>query len=68
MTLASLFLNVFLTVFAGDPPEAGAKGGSGLALLAAKVLACPYDGPQVIDRAVVLIRDGKIQEIGRAHV
>jgi imidazolonepropionase-like amidohydrolase len=64
MTLASLFLNVFLTVFAGDPPEAGAKGGSGLALLAAKVLACPYDGPQVIDRAVVLIRDGKIQALG----
>jgi len=53
---------------AGDPTddgsEPGSKGGSGLALFAAKVLACPYDGPQVIDNAVVLIEDGKIRSIG----
>jgi len=44
--------------------EPGDKGGPGLALLAAKVLACPYDGPQVVDRAVVLIKDGKIVALG----
>ncbi|NOT30538.1 MAG: amidohydrolase family protein [Planctomycetes bacterium] len=48
----------------GDAPEAGDKGGSGLALLAAKVLTCPYEGPQVVDRAVVLVKDGKIQAVG----
>jgi len=47
-----------------DPPQAGALGGPGLALLAAKVLAVPYEGPQVIDRAVVLVKDGKIQALG----
>jgi imidazolonepropionase-like amidohydrolase len=53
---------------AGDPTddavEPGSKGGSGLALLASKVLACPYDGPQAIDNAVVLIKDGKIRAVG----
>jgi imidazolonepropionase-like amidohydrolase len=58
-------LLTLLLALAGDAtPEAGAKGGPGLALLAAKVLAVPYDGPQVIDRAVVLIKDGKIQALG----
>ena len=47
-----------------DSAEAGAAGGSGLALFAAKALACPYDGLQVIDHAVVLIQDGKIRALG----
>jgi imidazolonepropionase-like amidohydrolase len=50
-------------------PEPGAVGGTGLALLAAKVLAVPYDGPQVIDHGVVLVKDGKILSVGpRAEV
>jgi hypothetical protein len=44
--------------------DPGGPGGPGLALLAAKVLAVPYEGPQVIDHAVVLVKDGKIQALG----
>ncbi len=55
---------LFLALAAGDPPLAGEKGGPGLALLAAKVFAVPHEGPQVVDRAVLLIRDGKIQALG----
>jgi len=44
--------------------DPGGKGGSGLALFAAKVFAVPYEGPQVIDRAVMLIKDGKIESLG----
>lgn len=47
-----------------EPPMAGEAGGPGLALLAAKVLAVPHEGPQVIDRAVVLVKDGKIEALG----
>ncbi len=45
--------------------EPGDVGGAGLAILAAKVLTCIQDGPQVIDRGVVLVRDGKIEAVGR---
>ena len=48
------------------PPEAGAPGGVGLALKAAKILAVPLEGQQVYDRAVVLVRDGKIEAVGTA--
>jgi imidazolonepropionase-like amidohydrolase len=59
--LASLVLALFSS---GEAPEAGGPGGPGLALLAAKVLACPYEGPQVVDQAVVLIENGKIRAVG----
>jgi len=47
-------------------PTAGAEGGSGLAILAAKALVCPPDlgAPQYVDRAVVLVREGKIEAVG----
>ena len=45
-------------------PLAGELGGPGLALLAAKLLAVPLEGPQVIDNGVVLVRDGKIEAVG----
>ncbi len=45
--------------------EAGARGGPGLAILAAKILACPWEGPQVVDDGVLLVRDGKIEALGR---
>ena len=41
----------FALAVAGEvPPEPGAVGGSGLALIAAKILTVPYDGPQFVDR------------------
>ncbi|QDU83061.1 imidazolonepropionase [Planctomycetes bacterium Pla163] len=46
-------------------PEAGAVDGPGLALLASKVLTCELEGPGYVNRGVVLIRDGLIEEVGR---
>jgi imidazolonepropionase-like amidohydrolase len=46
-------------------PLAGAKGGPGLALMAAKVLTCELEGPGYIDRGVVLVEDGRITGVGR---
>jgi len=50
----------------GAGNEPGAPEGNGLALRAAKVLTCAWDGPQVVDDAVVLVKDGKISAVGRA--
>jgi imidazolonepropionase-like amidohydrolase len=47
-------------------PVAGERGGPGLALRAAKALTVPMQGPQVVDNAVVLVRDGKIESVGPA--
>ncbi len=44
--------------------EAGGPGGSGLALLASKVLVCPLEGEQVMNNAIVLVKDGKIEAVG----
>lgn len=49
------------------PPKAGEKGGPGLALKAAKILAVPLEGTQLIDNGVLLVRDGKIQALGSAR-
>ncbi|MBK7642779.1 MAG: amidohydrolase family protein [Planctomycetes bacterium] len=54
-------------VAAPRAPLAGEKGGPGLALLARKVLAVPLDGQQVVDNAVVLVKDGKIEAVGPAR-
>lgn len=40
---------------------AGERGGPGLALMGAKALVASWDGEQVVDHAVVLVRDGKIE-------
>ncbi len=45
--------------------EPGEPGGPGLALLTAKALVCALDGPMAIDGAVVLVRDGRIEAVGR---
>jgi imidazolonepropionase-like amidohydrolase len=45
---------------------AGEPGGPGLALHAAKALTVPLEGPQVVNDAVVLVKDGKIEAVGRA--
>lgn len=44
-------------------PAAGTKGGPALAILAAKVLTATPEGEQVIDRGVVIVRDGKIERV-----
>jgi imidazolonepropionase-like amidohydrolase len=43
----------------------GERGGAGLAFVTAKALVCSWDGDQVLDDAVVLVRDGKIERVGR---
>lgn len=43
---------------------AGEDGGPGLALHARKVITARQDGAGVIDNAVVLIRDGRIEAVG----
>jgi len=44
-------------------PSAGESGGPGLALLAAKVLTAELGGAGVVDHAVVLVRDGRIEGV-----
>jgi imidazolonepropionase-like amidohydrolase len=48
-------------------PTAGEPGGRGLALKTAKALTVPFEGPQFIDNAVVLVRDGLIEAVGPAR-
>ena len=48
------------------PPAPGTEGGSGLALRARKVLTAALEGEQVVDNALVLVRDGKIEALGPA--
>jgi imidazolonepropionase-like amidohydrolase len=65
--ISTLLAAVFVgSAQAGDVGAAGAVGGPGLALRAAKALVVPLEGPQVVDDAVVLVRDGVIQAVG-AH-
>ncbi len=51
-----------------EAPNAGALGGPGLAIRTAKALivAPNPEDPQYIDNAMILVKDGKIQEVGRA--
>ena len=46
-------------------PQAAVE--DGLAIVAAKALVCELEGTQVIDNAVLLMRDGKIESIGPAR-
>ncbi|TAJ07940.1 MAG: hypothetical protein EPO68_15945, partial [Planctomycetota bacterium] len=47
--------------------RSGEPGGPGLALRAAKALTCARNGPLVVDDAVVLVRDGKIESVRPAR-
>ena len=65
--LSSLFTAVVaiaLGAGASDavPGEPNTEGG--LAILTKKALCVPLEGPQVVNNAVVLIRDGKIEAVG----
>ena len=46
-------------------PAAGEPGGPGLALRAAKVLTAAREGPPALDSALLLLREGKIEAVGR---
>ena len=60
----TLTLSTSLPAIAGG--DAGAVGvDRGLAIYSKKVLALPYEGEQVIDDAVVLVRDGKVEGVHR---
>ncbi|MFM7296777.1 MAG: hypothetical protein ACKO4Q_06100, partial [Planctomycetota bacterium] len=48
------------SVASAQQPQPGDKGGPGLALLTAKALVASLEGEQVVDHAVILVRDGKI--------
>ena len=56
------------TEAASGAPNAGAKGAPGLAIRTAKALVVAPDRTQtqVIDKAVVLVKDGKIERVGPA--
>ncbi len=53
---------------AGLAVAAGARAlpEGAIALRCAKALCVPYDGPQVIDHALVIIEDGRIKAVGPA--
>lgn len=46
--------------------EAGTVGGPGLAIKSAKILTCD-DGRGVVDRGILLVKDGKIEAVGPAR-
>jgi len=48
-------------------PQTDREPGTGLAILAAKALTSAREGEQVIDHALVLVRDGRIEAIGDAR-
>jgi imidazolonepropionase-like amidohydrolase len=49
-----------------NPAAPGERGGRGLALLTAKALTVPLEGEQFIDGAVILVKDGLIEAVGKA--
>jgi len=54
---------LLVPAFAGG--DSGARGAErGLAILTAKALTVPPEGPQVVDNAVLLIRVGRIEVVG----
>ncbi len=51
----------------GRAPLAGEVGGPGLAIRAKKVLTVPDEGPQFVDNAILLVREGLIEAVGPAR-
>ena len=66
-TIQSLLLGLCLVTPASAgvdlvPGEPGSEGG--LAILTKKALCVPLEGQQVVNNAVILVRDGKIEAVG----
>ncbi|MCC7014937.1 MAG: amidohydrolase family protein [Planctomycetes bacterium] len=57
------FCALLAGVARAQAPAAGEKDGPGLALFTAKALVCSWDGEQVVDNAVVLVKDGRIESV-----
>ena len=66
MVRGLVLLTALLAVPAAGQSPAGSPGGKGLALLTAKALLAELEGTQVIDDAVILVRDGRIEAVGSA--
>ncbi|MFT7484379.1 MAG: imidazolonepropionase-like amidohydrolase [Candidatus Paceibacteria bacterium] len=49
---------------AGDVGACAQESGAGVALICSKALICELEGEQLIDNAVLLMKDGKIEAIG----
>ena len=49
-----------------DAAAQGGRGEPGLALRAAKALTAEREGPGFIDDAILLVKDGLIEAVGRA--
>lgn len=49
-----------------EKPDPGSPGAPGLALKTVKALIASWDGPQVVDNAILLVKDGKIVGVGPA--
>lgn len=45
-------------------PNSGSRGGSGLALIAKKILTLPPTGEQFVDDGVLIVKDGTIEAVG----
>lgn len=58
---------IFATAAWGEETPRGRQGEGPLAIRAAKALACGPDGGEVIDDALVLVRDGRIERVGLAQ-
>ena len=54
-------------VASAAPAGPGERGGPGLAVRAKKALCVPPRGTQVVDDALLLVRDGKIESVGPAR-
>jgi imidazolonepropionase-like amidohydrolase len=65
VSLTGLLLATLAILPATGEDGNGREGG--LALKARKVLTAAWDGPQVVDDGVVLVKDGKIEAVGRAR-
>ncbi len=52
-----------LLALAASAQDPGTPGGPGLALFAAKALVAELDGRQVVDNALILVKDGQIEAI-----
>ncbi len=66
MIAATLLAGAALAQAPAQSPDRdpGSRGAPGLALKTVKALVATWDGPQVVDNALVLVKDGKIVGVG----
>ena len=62
--LTSVLLGLVALATSAPAQEAGEVGGPGLALLTRKALVASLEGDTVVDNALLLVKDGRIEAIG----